>query len=304
MLKTLNTGIKLIFAPLMLGLIIIILERLVVRPKKDEWCFIVGPHLGDIFIGLGILRVYKKKMQIKRICILVDKKYYFIAKSLNVDDKIIRMPHIPEVLYPMMNAYRVRRPGIISTPPDFNFPFINREEVGKELKRSLVLVEKYKVLRLFKDLNLHIGKTVILFPFYSGGKYLSLNESFWNDLINKISDLGYDVVVNSNAMEFGNKNCLVYNIPLDLMQKFVEYAGVAISIRSGICDFIIPAKALKIVLYYDKDQMLYWSFKNYGISDFKEINLSKSTEDDIIKEILKMIKINKKPDKLKIRQAI
>ena len=93
------------------------------------------------------------------------------------------------------------------------------------------------------------GKTVVLSPYaYS---LQSLPMHFWQQLTNRLSDMGYTVCVN---IDIKKEKCELENvIPISFTFRqsaaVLEYAGYLIGIRSGFMDITSGANCRKAVLY-------------------------------------------------------
>ena len=91
------------------------------------------------------------------------------------------------------------------------------------------------------------GKTVILAPY---NKSLpDVSPVLWESLTAALRKQGYTVVTNSaNAAERPVHGTLALGIPLETINEVVEYAGVFIGMRSGLCDVVSGCNARKIVI--------------------------------------------------------
>ncbi|MCI9180628.1 MAG: hypothetical protein HFG50_11600 [Lachnospiraceae bacterium] len=93
------------------------------------------------------------------------------------------------------------------------------------------------------------GKSVILSPYAKS--VTAIKKEIWAQIIQDYQNKGY--VCYTNVV--GDETALPDTIPIspliDEMQLIVEWAGIFIGIRSGLCDVIKEASCRKIALYPD-----------------------------------------------------
>lgn len=112
-----------------------------------------------------------------------------------------------------------------------------------------------RINRLFEELCLREGRTVILSPY--ANTLSDLPDDFWQMLAQKLKNKGYIVCTNSSGKsEPVVEGTIPVFCPLDIAPQFIEKAGYFIGVRSGFCDIISAAKAKKIILY-DKDNRFF-----------------------------------------------
>lgn len=105
----------------------------------------------------------------------------------------------------------------------------------------------------FEVKGLEKGNTVILAPFAYSLEHPP--KEFWRCLTGYLSEMGKKVVVNIDpASIHGKEENYISGIPeisFDLREGVpcLEYAGIFIGMRSGLCDIISSAKCKKIILY-------------------------------------------------------
>ncbi|CAA7625988.1 hypothetical protein MTBSS4_570005 [Magnetospirillum sp. SS-4] len=106
---------------------------------------------------------------------------------------------------------------------------------------------------LLASRRLPAGRTVLLAPHTNSNG--SIGPGWWEDLAGRLTGAGYKVVCNGANM-FSDKTTMVADIatvdvPLSLINQFVETAGYFIGVRSGLCDVLAFAAArMKVVNFH------------------------------------------------------
>lgn len=121
------------------------------------------------------------------------------------------------------------------------------------LKKQPIL-EEVKFLQLNENIitrmqkNVKKGKTVILSP--EANSVTQLPITFWNELIEKIKEMDYQVVINGKEGKDYNAKQILF--PYKESKALLEYAGYFVGIRSGLCDIISTVRCRKIIIYPKK----------------------------------------------------
>ena len=126
--------------------------------------------------------------------------------------------------------------------------------------------------KIFGEMNLHAGKTVILAPYAT--TLADMPASFWENVAGGLLEQGFDVCTNCGSPDekevTGTKRLF---FPLNIAPQLIERAGYFVGIRSGFCDVISGAKAKKIILYDKANYFFncsaydYFSLRKMGLSD-------------------------------------
>lgn len=149
--------------------------------------------------------------------------------------------------------------------------------------------------KIFSELDLHAGRTVILAPYAT--TLADMPTSFWENIAKWLLDRGFDVCTNCGSpdeREVNGTKRLFF--PLNIAPQLIERAGYFIGIRSGFCDVISGAKAKKIILY-DKANFFfncsaydYFSLRKMGLSnDAIEIEYDNTLISELEEEVKKKI---------------
>lgn len=117
-------------------------------------------------------------------------------------------------------------------------------------------------------------KTVIFAPY--ANTVSNVDASLWEELAVKFKASGYEVFTNSvGESEPVINGTNPISAPLEDMAEIVEYAGIFIGIRSGICDLVAGTMAKKIILYPDRSSE-FFKIEDMGIGEnVNEIYLHK-----------------------------
>lgn len=109
------------------------------------------------------------------------------------------------------------------------------------------------------------GKTVIFAPYANTVSNVDVN--IWEELALKLKASGYEVLTNSiGETEPVIDGTIGISAPLENMAEIVEYAGIFIGIRSGICDLVAGTRAKKIILYPDRSSE-FFKIDDMGIGE-------------------------------------
>lgn len=126
--------------------------------------------------------------------------------------------------------------------------------------------------RIFEENHLIPGRTVVIAPY--SNTLADLPESFWSGIVTYLHDKGYAVCTNCGGpAEPPLPDTVPASFSLTIAPQFVSKAGWFIGVRSGLCDVISAADAVKIVLY-DRDNWFYncsayeyFSLNHMGLCD-------------------------------------
>lgn len=165
----------------------------------------------------------------------------------------------------------------------------------KDIERPKFHYDKKRIVKIFFDNKLKLGKTVILSPYAKWPPAIS--SIFWENLVDELKKKGYTVCTNSiGESEPPIKGTKPVFYSYDLAVPMIEAAGYMIGLRSGFLDIIESAEARKVALYpYNckkrgiADGTAIGSFslnEMFGRNDFLELEISDQNMDEIINMIL------------------
>jgi hypothetical protein len=143
--------------------------------------------------------------------------------------------------------------------------------------------------------GLRPGRTVILAP-YARSLVHGHDEQFWSSLAADLLARGYDVCTSG----FGPEEPAVagtelLQFPFSQAVQFVEEAGFFIGLRSGLCDVISPAQAVKVILHERGPWFKTSLFEMFGLNemalceDAVEIEAASSEMDTVLDDVLAVL---------------
>jgi hypothetical protein len=97
--------------------------------------------------------------------------------------------------------------------------------------------------------NIPKGKTVIISPY--ANSVAELPSEFWDKIVTEYTQKGYAVYTNVVGDEKPLAATNPIKIPIVQMPSAVEYAGIFIGMRSGLCDIVHTSNCKKIVVFPD-----------------------------------------------------
>lgn len=161
-------------------------------------------------------------------------------------------------------------------------------------RRTCIDLRKESADELFEKHQLRKGHTVLLSPYSSDTT--AIDEDVWNILARVLKDKGYDICTNIVGDEQPVQGTTGIFIPYAQIIDFMEKAGAFVGFRSGLCDIISGANALKVILY-PKDSLYmnstfyeYFSLEHMGLvtEDLFEFIIEKENKAQIIDEIMEL----------------
>lgn len=218
--------------------------------------------LGDVYYAMSYLKCYLDKSGITD---------YTVVVVGNACGRIVNMFDIKSVMTLSQNEMDELVQAVLYTDEKNAFiahhdrPYTNK--MIQALKVKFIRFEdfyKYGVYGLDKNAvpikptnckkycGLDIidkGKTVILSPYSKS--VAGIDKKNWFEIISYYKNMGYKIFTNVAGEEEALAETAELRVSLDELQSAVEYAGVFIGARSGVCDIIKDAKCKKVALYPD-----------------------------------------------------
>ena len=106
------------------------------------------------------------------------------------------------------------------------------------------------------------NRTVILSPYAKS--IVGIPESYWESVVEEFKEKGFAVFTNVVGSEIPIKGTEGLKIQLSEIIATVEYAGIFVGIRSGLCDILSTAMCRKIVIYSD----CFYSTSGWKLDEF------------------------------------
>ena len=252
------------------------------------------PGTGDVYMACGFLEKYLKQHNIKNyILAVVGNNCVKVARLFGIKDiecitdeektrllkaweflgsevlnikpllywgwrtkKYLNPRNYPQITFTEMFMYDVYG---FDEMTEFRHPDIDR---GSTFAKDLF--EKYRLQK---------GKTVIIAP-YAGSFVSEIKLTEWEKLVNSLISVGYDVCTNCyGEHEKPIKGTTPIQFPYEEVVNVLEYAGVFIAIRSGLCDIASSAKCKMIIIYengFEASDKKYFGIRNMGLNTWAE----------------------------------
>lgn len=249
--------------------------------EKTEWAFIFnGRNLGDYYVICSFLNQFSKLHNSKSITIVSNAKLAQIANLFSAVQKIVVIDDMPKGTY--VNRLVLAINGFKSgTLIPVAFSVLSLEDQIKKRIHSYDLAKNFlqlplnllspkpdknwdgelkKIEELFNKANLRKGKTVIIAPYSNTVPQYTMD--FWKRIVQLCKNAELDVATNISRGEkpIEGTEGLFFNLSDSII--ITEYAGVFISIRSGLCDILSSSRAKKLILYPDKMYLEIFSISN------------------------------------------
>jgi hypothetical protein len=234
--------------------------------EKENW-YLMAWGMGDalnavLFLESQSLTPYK---------ILCPPRNLSAIKFI-LDNFADKNPKCQEVVvYPLQFGYPIPEDDVVMSKHGFAPHTIHLAEQIPRLKvvhappRDWFFYQRLetcgiyqRILQYEKDNKSIENKTCVLFP--ERGDSYQFPDNFWNEIIKKMNQKGYEVYVNTtkksdvylNEKLFENTKNLDKPDIKDLFDSVVKHKNlVTIGQRSGIFDFLKYFECLKIIFYYD-----------------------------------------------------
>jgi len=283
--------------------------------KNDEWFFILAYGIGDFYLFLSLVDLFKKYNGVEKLSIGVVKKYQLqlidifrsdFYKVIDINEyelkfckKNVFSPGVPLVLHP---DYFLKNSCLsLLGYKNFNLNDVYKLLLNislKEVNAHPVIHDKFiqSAKRRFEDYNILESQLVLISPHANSFDESIIPFEFWERIIFVLQGRGYKVLVNTtqHKQRFeGIINTTCVDFSLNEAIPFVELCENFIGLRSGFCDLISSSKTKKIILYpsfkwYSGSFINGSSIEKMGLgtSNIFEYELKKDTLYDQVDEIL------------------
>jgi len=241
-------------------------------PKKHDSIFLFDVNSGEMVIFLKFILYYLiQKQKSKNPLIIITKNYH--KDLLNL--------FCPEIPYIELNRtfFGIQEKYFNIQNKKFNLIcpktyFKKTEEKIKQsnqnnyfnsllkefdcnindiiFKQAIILKDiEENMFEKIKKINLNLNNFILLAPLANTCELIE--ENFWLELINKLKLKGYDIFINlykkqNYLSEFKNKTCELSYSELFALAK---YSKKIISLRSGLCEFLIDTNIEQNIIYTD-----------------------------------------------------
>lgn len=279
--------------------------------KNDEWFFILPFGIGDFYICLSLLDVFRKTHNTDKITIGIVKP--FQRQILDYFDcEFYRYVFISneELEFCKSNIFKTGEPIILhpiyfmknSLLSIIGYKNINLNDIYKILLNIPISTinttpkfnEKLSNIakKRFNEYGLANSKNVLLAPNANSFDEGFFNDKYWDEVIDFLLEKGFKVLLNdnkNNIRSLSNKNIVNVNFPLNESIDFINLCDLFISVRSGLCDLVSSVNTKKIIIYpklpwYSGNYITGCSLIEMGLSqiDIFEIEIDKNDSNNTI----------------------
>lgn len=186
------------------------------------------------------------------------------------------------VNYP--NKFSTQRIAELFRILDFNTAHQRMAFQAEEKKTRLAINQKNSD-DIFEQYNLVKGKTILIVPY--SNTLGSIPEKHGKELVERLKEKGYSVCTNVAGDEKAIEGTEGIFIPYDTVLDFVNKAGGAIGVRSGLFD-IVSSSESRMVVYYKKSHQSLFSLIHMGlkVDNIIEMNDDDYTWDEIVERTI------------------
>ena len=259
----------------------------------DEGYVFLFPYkgTGDVFIAASFLQDYVKKHNIESyVLCVIGAAGQKICKLFGFENvKNVTQVEADDILnLGMFVGFDVARIVVLHADPPqlkagisdrmrnyngYNFLDMFKNGVfGSDIEQT---VPKFKdcedeAKEFFEENSLIPGKTIVISPYVN--TLDRLPEWFWIQLVAKLKWKGYTACTNCAGGELPTFGTVALNLPHEKMKSYIEYAGLFISSRNGLCDVISSLDCEKIIIY---NPYLFWGpGKNIDYFSLRKMGLT------------------------------
>lgn len=270
------------------------------------------PPAGDVYVECLFIREYVRKNNVQRFVIAVPNGACRRMVELFGFDDVVVLDE--DVLWHIVDYARVARRGaedlVVMHYPSLNgsvaqmqgYNGLNFEKMFRYASFDLDDDVPHDVPSSGSDPaaapaallsnGLRPGRTVILAP-YARSLVHGHDEQFWNSLAADLTARGYDVCTSGfGPEEPAVAGTVLLQFPFSQAVQFVESAGFFVGLRSGLCDVISPARAVKVILHERGPWFKTSMFEMFSLNamdlcdDAVELEFSSSEIDLVLDEVV------------------
>ena len=222
------------------------------------------PGLGDVYLCMSYLPYFIKKRNVGIYVVCVVGKACADVVSLfeNCNVEVLKQDDMDAViqaeLYMQNDGFFIvhqDRPYVVNLARALKLKKIPLEDIYRsgifglsvscrKFEPSVSHWREYDKLADIKK-----GRAVILSPYAKS--VTALSNELWDSIVQDYKERGFQVFTNVTGAEQPLNGTKAISPKLQEMRSVVEWAGIFIGIRSGLCDVLQTAKCRKIALYPD-----------------------------------------------------
>lgn len=248
----------------------IALRKLARGPHGKRTVFLTPvPPAGDVYVECLFIREFVRKNNVQRFVIAVPNAACRRMVDLFSFDDVVVLDE--DTLWQIVDYTRIARRG----PEDvvvMHYPSLDGSVAQMQGYKGLNFEKMFRYASFDLDdevphdqpssgsdpdaaraallsHGLRPGRTVILAP-YARSLVHGHDEQFWDSLAADLTARGYDVCTSGfGPDEPAVAGTALLQFPFSEAVQFVESAGFFVGLRSGLCDVISPARAVKVILH-------------------------------------------------------
>lgn len=273
-----------IFSQLALNL----LKKQISKKYKDYWIFVPFWPWGDFIICCALLKQFKKENGGKILIFYKNKNQLEFIKSLNIADKIIKLPR--EIYYATCTNAIIEKHNENGLKKGELYELSHHVFKEAETQKSNNFTELYAKMLNLKNLQFSIpqfsneviekinklyseisnGKKVIMIsPHANSYDEKEISDQYWSKIGNYLKEQGYEVVINTNEKNFDEFK-KVY-LPLPEQCYFATLCYGNISLRSGFTDLITICGANNQIVLYPESMRFITISKDHQQNEMNRI---------------------------------
>lgn len=241
-------------------------EHLVLCPNRA---------LGDVYVALGYLKAYLKAKNISSYAVLVvgnpckQVAELFETEKVKVLEQKSMDALVQAICFFQEENAILAHHNHVYYDPSFQIlsqEFIHFEDYYRDIVFELPTNTQMELVKSKKDGDFSAlmpkGKSVIFAPY--ANSVVEAPMDFWEEMVEGYKKQGFALFTNVISGQEPILGTKPLDLPLTDMISAVEWAGHFVSLRSGICDVVQGAKAVKKVVFPD----CCFSTTKHKISDF------------------------------------
>lgn len=247
------------------------------------------PGTGDVYMACAHLQSFVEAINCKNYILVVTKNKCEKVASLFMDAPVLTISQNDSDL--ILKAWEFLGNNVVDLKPLLYWGWRTKRFLHSDRYPQITFYENYcfdvfgfknrpilstpkringgeDLKKCIKSNKLIEGKSVIIAP-YAGSYDSSIHNEEWEKLVKYIKMLGYEVYTNCADNEKPIKGTIPIFFSYEIAIPLLEYAGVFISVRSGLCEVVSSADCKQIVIYengFEASSINYFSIGKMGLN--------------------------------------
>ena len=259
--------------------------------NKDEYTVFLCPYpgTGDVYLACAHLRAYVQEIECGKYKLLVTKENCrkvaelfgeLQVEVINEEDANLLLKAWEFLGSELMNikpllywGWRTKRflhadkHNQITFYDNFcydAFGFKNRVAIDNPSSSG----DKTALRNYIEKYGIKEGKTVIVAP-YAGSFISQIKQDEWEEVTERLKQIGYTVFTNCSDNEKEIEGTKRIFFPYKIAIPLLEYSGMFIGVRTGLCEILSSAKCNQVIVYesgFAASDYEYFSIKKMGLN--------------------------------------